>query len=353
MSFTGMTQVSADNKLKSKRDSTVQHAVLNFMKDSSRVGLSVGILDNGNEYIYNYGEVVKGSKKKPTKNTIYEIGSITKTFTALLIAHAINDHKLDINEDIRKYLPGKYPNIQYPGPHGGPLKLGYLISHTSQLPFSVPKEDVTVFTREDFLNELHKIKLDTLRPFTYRYSNFGYEILGYILETIYHKPYEELVKQLITDPLKMTMTKVTYSASEKINLCKGYDIHKTEMPRIQNSFPAEKIFPSAGSISSTITDMLKYIKYQMAEKDIIVKMTHRITYFGEDAIGFQWDIGKTWDWNYYIRGNGGTKGYSSFCVMYPDYNIGIILLSNQAGGDALRKLYETANEIFDVLKSSR
>lgn len=328
-------------------DSNVERIALNYMKDSSRVGLSIGIFNNGREFVYNYGEAIKGSNKFPTKNTIYEIGSLTKTFTGLLVAHAIAEKKLNTNEDIRKYLPGNYPNLQYPD--GGPIKLGYLIAHTAQFPNSVSKEIDSSFTREDFVNELHKVKLDTFRRFTYGYSNFGYQLLGYILESIYRKPYEELVKQFVTEPLKMPMSKINYTKAKNLYIAKGYDNKHNEMPNTQ------KLFPAAGSMRSNVVDMLKYMQYQLSEKDAIVKMTHRITYgsIDDEAVGFQWNIGKNWNWNYYIRGNGGTKGFTSFCVMYPDYNIGIILLSNQAGSEALRGLYETQNEIFNVLKASK
>lgn len=82
-------KVSIDNKLKSKVDLAVQKAAHTYMNDKRTVGLSIGIYKDGKTYMYNYGETKKGYKKLPTKETIYEIASITKTFTGFLLAQAV------------------------------------------------------------------------------------------------------------------------------------------------------------------------------------------------------------------------------------------------------------------------
>ncbi|HEU4552726.1 MAG TPA: serine hydrolase [Chitinophaga sp.] len=94
-------------------DTIVQNAALSFMKDTARVGLSIGVYRHGRMYIYHYGSTQKGKDVRPADNTIYEIGSITKTFTGTLLARALLDKKLRLEDDIRKYLPGTYPNLEY------------------------------------------------------------------------------------------------------------------------------------------------------------------------------------------------------------------------------------------------
>ncbi len=70
------------------------------------------------------GKRLQNQERSHGPSSIYEIGSITKTFTGLLVAHAIGEGKMKLDEDIRKYLPGNFPTLQYPS--GEPMRVGYL-----------------------------------------------------------------------------------------------------------------------------------------------------------------------------------------------------------------------------------
>ena len=98
--------------------------------------------------------------------------------------------------------------------------------------------------------------------------------------------------------------------------------------------------------------MLQYMKYQLAEPDEMVKLSHRITSgnIDEEAHAFQWAIGKLWNWDYYMRIDGGTKGFRSFCTLYPDYKIGVVILTNQTDEQAGGDLYRLTSTIFNELK---
>jgi len=84
-----------------------------FMSDRRSVGLSVGIIKDGRSWTFNFGEVEKGGKKSPTEHTIYELASITKTFTGVLLAQASAEGKVKLDDDVRKYLDGNYPNLEF------------------------------------------------------------------------------------------------------------------------------------------------------------------------------------------------------------------------------------------------
>ncbi|HSC38469.1 MAG TPA: serine hydrolase domain-containing protein, partial [Chitinophagaceae bacterium] len=274
-----------------------------------------------------------------------EIGSITKTFTGLLVAHAIMEGKMKITDDIRKYLPGNYPNLQYP--NGSPVKLGYLLAHTAQFPYTFDTSPAAAPANEAaFLQNIRAIHLDSLKTIKYSYSNVGYQLLGYMLEQLYHLSYMELVKKYITGPLQMEHTQLNYAEPEAAHLLQGYNPDRKAAP------PTASALPGAGNLHSNTPDMLKYIQYQLAENDPVVKLTHRIIYgnIDEDAIGFQWSVGKTRSWDYYIRTDGGTKGFRSFCVLYPDWQAGIILLSNQTDNSAGGGLYGITVAILNGFK---
>jgi D-alanyl-D-alanine-carboxypeptidase/D-alanyl-D-alanine-endopeptidase len=332
--------VTTDNPLKTSIDSIVHRAALVYMQDSSRMGLSVGILYREHSYLYNYGQTGPGTGVLPSARTLYEIGSITKTFTALLLAHALEEKRIDLNDDIRKYLKGAYPDLHYA--NGAPVRVVYLLAHIARFPriFSDSSD-------EDLEHKLQLVKLDSLRPYRYQYSNAGYQVLGEMMCTLYGKTYDELLSQYITGPLKMSTTRVNFSGYPY--LIKGYDAQGKIMPDISI------VLPGAGSIRSTMSDMMKYMDYQLKEPDPVVRMTHHAL-FGDvlnEESALPWAIGRTRDWDYYIREDGGTKGYRSFMQMYPDYQTGFMLLTNQTDDNAGRKLYEMTTAIFNELKARR
>ncbi len=199
----GRTQITqstrTDNRLINKIDTIIQNVASTFMKDTLRVGLSIGIIKDDKTYTFNYGSTEKGKDLLPTSNTIYEIGSISKTFTGTLLAKAIADKKVKLDDDIRKYLTGNYPNLEY---NGQPIKLVHLVNHTSGLPpflpnkpevFQHPQNSIPFlitaiqknYTKEKFLNDLRNIKIDTVPGFNYKYSNVAAQLLSFILEKVY------------------------------------------------------------------------------------------------------------------------------------------------------------------------
>ncbi|WP_199117988.1 serine hydrolase [Pedobacter sp. ASV28] len=275
-----------------------------YMKDGKRVGISIGVDLNGKSFKYNYGETAPGSGISPSDKSIYKIGSITKTFTGLLVAHAITEGRIALNDDIRKFLPGNFPNLQYP--NGDPVKIGYLLVHTAQFPSSMGEQLSFPVSDEVFLKFLNGIKLDSLRSFRYVYSNVGYQLLGFILEKIYHKSYEELVSKYITIPFGMTQTKVEYGANSASILLKGYGTYKEAIN------PMPMTLPGAGGLGSSVRDMLKYLYYQNMEKSPEVRLIHRLIIgdVDKEAYGFQWAIGKNWNWDQYIRTDGVIKWIS-------------------------------------------
>lgn len=329
-----------DNPMKSALDTIVHKMMSNYMKAGTRVGISVGINYRGHSYTYNYGETSPGSGILPSNTSIYKIGSITKTFTGLLIAHAIKEGKISLNDDIRKFLPSNFPNLQYP--NGSPVKIAYLLAHTAQFPNSFGEE----LTTTSFITKLHQIKLDSLKAFRYEYSNVGYQLLGLILENVYHKSYAELVKDYITHPLGMRNTKLTYTATKNRLLLNGYGATK-ELVK-----PPSVALPAAGGLYSSVSDMLKYLAEQCKERSSAVKLSHTLI-FGDvdkEAYGFQWSIGKTWNWDQYVRTDGGINGFRSFCVMYPLREISLVILTNQKDDSAGVELYKAVNGIYNVLK---
>ncbi|MDT3409445.1 UNVERIFIED_CONTAM: CubicO group peptidase (beta-lactamase class C family) [Pseudacidovorax intermedius] len=189
---TGQIHWPTDNQLKTASDSLVDRSVFAFMQHNSRVGISIGIIKNGKEYLYNYGSSRKDRQDLPTEHTIYELASITKTFGATLLARAVLDKKADLNDDIRKYLKEDYPNLEF---NGTPITLRNLANLTSGLPNWMPDKDIfgkadpdsipylldsvhTAYSRQDLYRDLHQVQLKAVPGSVSRHCNTAAQLLG-------------------------------------------------------------------------------------------------------------------------------------------------------------------------------
>lgn len=341
--------VKSQNSNNLKRDSIsaiVEKEAKVFMNTRGAVGVSVGLLNKDRLYTYNFGSIQKDTLKKPTENTFYPIASITKTFTGLLLAMAVTENKVKLDDDIRIYLDGDYPNLQY---DGHPIKLYHLISHVSRLPFFLSdRAEKPGYTRADFYEDLHKVKLDTLPGIKFKYSNAAAQLLGYILEKVYNKSYEELLEMKIAHPLKLQNTLITLTSVDKRNMVKGYNEDGSYNPELYNYMQA------AGGIKSTIKDLLNYITRQMNEKDSAVLLSHKESWgfdMGNDvrySFSLGWQIVKNKNGLHKIFQDGNLANNSSVIILCPELKSGIVVLSNVYMPDAVSKL---ANDILKQVES--
>jgi D-alanyl-D-alanine-carboxypeptidase/D-alanyl-D-alanine-endopeptidase len=349
-------KISTDNKLDSPTGSIVDKVAQVFMSSPEGVGLSIGVYKDGKYYVYNYGEVERGTHQLPKENTLYPIASITKTFTGALLAQAVIERKVKLDDDIRKYLEGDYPNLEF---QGQPIRLYHLINHRSGLPYLLPdvpesrpgfNNEITPwpirasrllnnYTRTNFYADLHKVKLDAVPGKNFKYSNTAAMLLGYILENLYGMSYEEFLKAKILAPLQMNTTKITLTESEKIRLVKGYDEKGSLIPYSPDQMQA------AGALKTTVSDMLKYVKWQADEKDEAVKLSHKPTFRdGNYSAGLNWQILEASGFRV-IWQDGSYFGFQSLCVIYPEMHMGIVILTNESSRSSASRVSAKANQI--------
>jgi len=351
-------QKVTDNRLETWLDTLVHDAAATYVQDASHVGLSIGIFKNGEIYTYNYGTLRKGINALPDSTTIYEIGSISKTFTGLLLAQAILDKKIKPEDDIRDYLAGAYPNLEY---KARPIRIIDLANHSSGLPSFLPDKPEVFqqnpdsvpfllaslhrnYTKDRFLKDLHNVKIDTVPGFKYRYSNAAVQLLGFILERAYCTNFAELIARYITTPLGMRQTRFSGPAAAA-TLSRGYDAKGVEMPYMP------ELMKASGGIYSSVSDMLRYIHYQLDEQHTAVRLSHTPSHvFGDGAVlGLYWRLDKTPAGKRELWHTGGTFGFSSYCVLYPEENTGLILLSNEFDPGAELALVAIAQKLVKGL----
>ncbi|MFT3823792.1 MAG: serine hydrolase domain-containing protein [Chitinophagaceae bacterium] len=349
--------VEAQSPVKVIADSAAQI----FMQNPARVGLTIGIIHKGKSYQFYYGSVDRNSKQVPGAQHVFEIGSVSKTFAGTLLAKAILDDKISLDGDVRAFMNEEYPTLVY---KEHPILVRHLVTHMSGLPGFLPDQteafrhapDSIPFilskafahnSREQFLRDLHGVKLDTIPGENYRYSNPNAQLVAILLENVYGLSYDELVKKFITGPAGMKHT-YTERSSKLFKPVKGYSGSGKEMPYV----PAA--FAGAGGIYSTPEDMLRYLQFQLDSTNVIARKARQLVWGDTKkyAMGLFWRMtpaknGETKTWH-----TGGTFGFSSYCVLYPDSQTGIILLSNEMDKDSQGKLIEMADRIFEGLVSS-
>ena len=319
-------------------DSVFQQIGEKFVADGLSDGLSIAVVYQGKAHFYNFGVASRDTKTPPTRDTVYEIGSISKAFTSLLLAHAVKEGKLGLNDDIRKYLPGNYPGLEF---DGAPVHLVDLVDHTSALPDNLPEPDAELkqmkpleaavrvnqildrYTVSDMLRDLSQSKI-ARRPGTEpRHSNVSMEVLSVILENVYHDSYANLVARYIEKPFGMSQG--TGYARQKL-FATGYDEEHREMP-----FFTGKIVVPAGGLRYSTQDMARFLAAELKESDPALRLSHQVQW-GKDedgAFAFDWYLDRMIDNQLRMQGSGGTFAFSSYIEMFPDRGYGIVLLANR------------------------
>jgi len=324
--------VATNNPKHTPLQKFVDSLAVDYLQNKSTCGISIGVISGDSTSIFFYGSENKMTEQLPDLETIYEIGSITKTFTGILLAHAINDGKIKAEDDIRKYLPGAYPNLQF---EGMPIKVIDLSNHTSGLP-RVPEDlekqprfnagnPYKNYNKEMLYRYLRGLTLSKKPGTSMEYSNLGVSILGLIIETVYKESLDNLYSRFITNAAQMSHTKCVLAPNEQAKMATGYDDDGKEA-----GYWDLEAFNACGGLKSNMADMLKYLQVNMQETTSDIRLSHVQTYGDHvPAVGLNWMLssidGKNLTWH-----NGGTAGFRSFCGFVRETNTGVVILSNAA-----------------------
>ena len=297
--------------------------VIDYMTaDDDEVKISIAIIKDDEITYQVYGK--DGIQLKDT-NYDYEIGSISKTFTALLLARAIDEGKVDLQDSISKYLDleeGKYyPTIERLVTHTSGYK-GYYFEKQMIGNKLIGRNDFYSISKEQILSSVMEENLED-KDYEFKYSNFGFAVLGLVLEEVYAEDYCELVEDLNNDELKLKNTKV---AEGEENL-EGY----WEWQEDDGYIPA-------GALISNIEDMGVYLKFCMEDETSHsispyhpLKNINATTAMYEkmslhlDQIGLAWIIDEQ---NNIIWHNGGTDKFNSYIAFDEERETGVVVLGN-------------------------
>jgi len=307
----------------------IKDHIVSRVDNDFNVGITVALIDGNNVEYYNYGKTeVKGADVN--EYSVFEIGSISKVFTTILLADMIRKGEMSLDDPISNYLP---KDVKVPTRNDKVITIRNLATHTSGLPrmpsnFNPkdPSNPFADYTYEQLYAFLSNHKLTKNIGNEIEYSNLGMGLLGHILELHTNKTYEELIAETIAKPLKMDDTSITFSDAMEKRLAKGH------LSNIEVSNWDIVSLAGAGGIRSTSSDMVKFLKANMgiAQSDVFeaMQLSHKSAFKDETN---NYEIGLGWhyeDNNNIIWHNGQTGGYHSFIGFVKDKEKAVVILTN-------------------------
>lgn len=308
----------------------------NQIAENNLVGVYIAhITAEGEVSSTSLGRQAVDNDQEITDESLFEIGSITKVFTTLALAHLMKEKNIDLDATAESLLLDSFDLPEY---EGTAITLNHLVTHTSGLPSlpdnlypeeaTNPYADYTLVQMKDYLQNTTLKEAPGTR---FSYSNLGMGLLGHILAHQTGRSYFEVIETLILAPLGMKDTKIALGKKDSINLARGH----VNGQGISNwDLPA---FEAAGALRSSGNDMVKFLKAQMiiskSSLSPYIEKTQRELFEIEeglstemDAIGMGWIIAKEHDpivWH-----SGGTGGYRSFMGINMHSGDGALILSN-------------------------
>ncbi len=328
-------------KRKVPKPVTLQEAVDNIVNPyvvlGADVGIIVGIIKDGEKIIYSYGETEPGSREKISAQSVLEIASLTKTYTALALADMHLKGELNLDDPIEQYLPG---SVNVPSYNGTKITLKHLANHTSGLPAfpdNMNKDAYNPYkgyTEQDMYDFLNNYALAREPGSEEKYSNTGYGILGQILSLKDNSDYETMITNRVLKPLGMTHTSVSFTPDQLNHLVHGHNGNKTVESWSQYQ---QNVMQGGGSLISSMDDQLLFLEANLGLKPTplyqAMLLTHTCTFNHTGTFSRGNALGWT---NYTLEGrdivwkNGGNGGYSSFMGFDPSAKTGVVILVNSS-----------------------
>ena len=316
-------------------DAAMRERAENLVRDGKHASLVIAVIDGKDSAVYGFGRARPGDSGVPDADTVYEIGSVTKTMTGLLLADAVVTGKARLDQPVAELLPA----YAIPALAGQQITVGQLATQFSGLP-RLPAN----LAPADMANPYAGYGEAQLRTFlaghtltrapgaAYEYSNLAYGLLGTALATQANMSYEELLQARIFRPLGMVSTFTAGTPALRARLAPG---HLADgKPAANWDFQA---IAGAGAVRSSARDMIAYMQSYMrasSPAQQLAAQPQRVLAGEGDGdgvkkIGLAWMLdqvkGRPFAWH-----NGQTGGYASFAGYTLDGKRGVVVLSSTA-----------------------
>ena len=304
------------------------------------MGIVVGVLDEKGPRVIAYGDTGAADRRALDGDTVFEIASVSKVFTALLLADMVRTRELALTDPATKYLP---KGTKLPERSDRRITLVDLATHTAGLPFmpdnlpALSDPAGASYSQAELYRFLasrtpaHDIGSE------WDYSNLDYWLLQEVIANRGRASFEQLLQKFVIAPLGLRSTTVTLTPELQARAAIGHDAVLEPAPPI-SSLPVFDLMPAAGGMSSTANDLLKFLSESMGYEEsklarsmAALLQTRRPAGGHEQALG--WWITGTGD-DTIVFHDGGSFGFSSSLAWQSQRRVGVVVLSNQASGAA-------------------
>ena len=347
-SFTSPPDTNANSSVTYKEISAqVKSFIFDQIVNKSNAAIVIGFVDPDGTKIFSFGNMSTAHNIPVNQNTFFNIGSITKTFTTLLLADMVKQGIVNLNDPVEKFLP---PSVKVPQFNGKKITLEDLADHTSGLPewpSNVWLNDTVGDINPNYnVTQLYQALSDTKLTrepgAQVQYSSFGIGLLGHILSLESDGiSYEELVKDRILDVLGMNDTKIALSQNETNNRFSVGHLGGKEIitPRIPT------ILTDSGAFRSTAPDMLKYVSSNLGlihtKLDDAMQLGHLIRHSSIIANPMNYSEYRGLGWRVLtnfgtetITHTGAINGWNAFAGFIPTKQVGVIAMCSCDSIDA-------------------
>ncbi|XOV80384.1 MAG: serine hydrolase domain-containing protein [Aestuariibacter sp.] len=333
----------------------INEEVTELLTKSPIRAVSVVFVADGSVETYHFGEFLDGTK--PTDDSLYDIGSITKTYTGLVLAQAVTDGIIKLDAPISDYLPQlSQKAIKF---NATEITIRDLATHLSGLPTDLacydpnmhPAARLDCFLQHDdndLLKRLNDYTLNETPGSHYRYSNVGVRILGIILQQLYDKPLVQLFDSVVFQHTGQSDTHAHLATQDHARWHRGEHANGIPTP------DASSYFNSAGGLKSTVSDMGKYLKFYLQEDNFLADTALTILAGERDGLGraYIWNTFQLDTEGQYYHG-GGTFGTSSWVSLYPSEKMAIYIVTPYVSESMQAELNVVANRFMQRYRQTK
>lgn len=342
------TQTEKEKALIKSLEALIQERVV----ENSIPALSVGLIKNNKMFSYhNIGAIERGSPEKVTENTVYQLASLSKTFTGIIAKELVAEGKLDVNASITDYLPTSLSKATREKLK--PITVRNLLQHKSGLPrdaeyakrpwkiFDGPM--IGGFSETALLQDLEELELIRNPGIRMEYSNLGFGIMGYIMERASGTQLAELYDKYLDGKYALKRTTMDLEEAKRFGMATPY----MKWWRAIKTSPWEMGYlRSGGGLCSTVADLSKMMLHQMKayqeygqNPEVVPSLVlsddktsfgrSGFPYYGYGIMEFNKSIDTTM---VHIGHTGDVDGFASAYIFFPNQEVGIVMLTSSGGG---------------------
>ena len=319
-------------------DDAIRNILSKRVGKQTGLAIAIGVIKDSQRRVFAHGQLSRHDTRTPNENTVFEVGSITKVFTAMVLADMVKNGEASLGDAVQDYLP---PGVCVPRRNGRIITLVDLCTHMSGLPrmpsnFAQQAKDsadpYSTYTVDHLYQFLatHELARDIGSAF--EYSNLGAGLLGHALSRRAGVDYATLVQNKISTPLGLDSTAVALSPDQGKRLAPGHNA--TFEPTAY--WNLGEAFAGAGALRSTVNDQLTLLEFMLEERQSSFNFSvHDLLAVRRDtrtpalSMALGWMVHSTRNGDV-VAHEGATAGFRAFVGFSREKKFGLVLLSNAA-----------------------